>query len=194
MPKPWRLVPLLAALALILLAAVVACGAASQEPTVAPTASPESDRVALVAVYNATNGPNWRETDAWLSDAPLNEWHGVSTDDSGRVIQLNLTDNQLNGEIPPELGSLTSLTALYLGGNQLSGAIPPALGNLANLEVLHLSYSQLSGEIPPELGNLASLTMLFLDGNQLSGCVPATLQDQLDLREFRSDLGALPFC
>ena len=41
---------------------------------------------------------------------------------------LYLYDNQLTGEIPPELGRLSNLTGLFLHGNQLTGEIPPELG------------------------------------------------------------------
>ena len=87
---------------------------------------------------------------------------------------LWLQRNQLSGEIPPELGNLSNLTHLYLQDNQLSG-VPPELGNLSNLERLNLSGNQLSGEIPPELGNLSNLTHLYLQDNQLSGEVPSEL-------------------
>ena len=140
-------------------------------PTVIPPpamTSRESDREALVALYNATDGPNWLDNGNWLSDAPVGEWTGVKTDDDGRVIGLDLYENQLSGEIPPELG------------------------NLANLEVLYLDGNDWSGEIPAELGDLANLVELYLDGNDLSGCVPAGLQDQLNL-DF-SHLDDLPFC
>ena len=48
------------------------------------------DRAALVALYNATDGPNWAEKDNWLTDKPLAQWHGVGTDASDRVIFVNL--------------------------------------------------------------------------------------------------------
>jgi Leucine-rich repeat (LRR) protein len=76
-------------------------------------------------------------------------------------------------------------------GNQLSGEIPPELGKLANLEALYLGDNQLSGKIPPELGKLSNLIALFLAGNQLSGCVPEGLRD-VDSNDL-SELG-LPFC
>ena len=127
----------------------------------------------------------------WLSDAPIGEWNGVTTDGSGRVIELSFFANQLSGEIPPELGKLANLEALYLGDNQLSGKIPPELGKLSNLRRLRLTENQLSGEIPPELGKLSNLIALFLAGNQLSGCVPEGLRD-VDSNDL-SELG-LPFC
>ena len=84
-------------------------------PTTAPPAasgSVETDREALVALYNATDGENWNESDNWLSDAPLGEWYGVGTYDDGRVGALYLSSNDLSGKIPPELGSLSNLTGL----------------------------------------------------------------------------------
>ena len=83
--------------------------------TTAPPAasgSAETDREALVAIYNTTDGENWINNYNWLSDAPLGEWQGVYTNDDGRVRQLNLYDNELSGEIPPELGSLSNLDGL----------------------------------------------------------------------------------
>ncbi len=150
MPQRLQLVPLCAILALILSAALLS----------AACSSPETDRAALVALYNSTNGPNWHGSANWLSDAPLGGWHGVTTGNNGRVIELNLNWNGLSGEIPPELGNLANLTELALGSNQLSGEIPSKLANLSNLTVLRLHGNQLSGEIPPELGNLANLTLL----------------------------------
>ena len=95
--------------------------ASSGQTTPAPT-TPETDREALVALYNATGGPNWIRNNNWLSDAPTSEWEGVATDGNGRVTRLLLfSGNQLSGEIPPELGNLASLRQLALSRNQLSG-------------------------------------------------------------------------
>ena len=95
-------------------------------------------RAALVALNEATDGPNWVNSQNWLTDAPLSEWYGVSTDDAGRVLGLDLRDNGLTGPIPSELGNLASLKTLYLFTNDLTGPIPPELGNLADLEILSL--------------------------------------------------------
>ena len=115
------------------------------------------DRTALVALYNATGGSTWKDNTNWLSDAPMGEWHGVTTNDRGRVSELDLLSNRLRGEIPSELGSLTNLKRLYLASNQLRGHVPSSLGNLTNLTSLILYLNELSGEIPPELGRLICL-------------------------------------
>ena len=142
-----------------------------------------ADLVALISLYKATDGPNWTNNTNWLSETPVGEWYGVSTDSSGRVVGLSLNDNGLNGTIPNELGSLASLESLRLYQNQLSGEIPPELGNLANLRELDLFSNQLSGGIPSELGNLASLESLGLYQNQLNGGIPPELGNLANLRE-----------
>ena len=137
--------------------------------------SPATDRAALIALYNATDGPNWSWNENWLTDEPLSEWFGVTTDANGRVTRLNLWNKNLSGPIPSELGDLTKLTQLNLGSNQLSGGIPLQLGNLTNLQLLYLYSNQLSGPIPPELGSLSNLESLSLWGNRLSGSIPPEL-------------------
>ena len=163
-----------------------------------------TDKAALVALYNATDGPNWGNNRNWLSDRPIGEWSRVSTDGDGRVTGLWLDGNQLSGEIPPWLGNLTKLewlrldgneftgqipnglsrlsnvTFLVLSGNQLTGQIPSWLGNMTSLERLGLSDNRLSGEIPTTLGNLPNLRLIRLGGNSLTGCIPDSLQPVAD--------------
>ena len=135
---------------------------------------PSDDRAALVALYEATDGPNWTDKTNWLTDSDLSTWYGVTVS-NGRVTKLELKENNLTGAIPPELGNLSSLDSLRLDVNRLSGAIPAELGNLENLEWLILFKNQLSGTIPVELGNLENLRSLYLHENQLSGAIPVEL-------------------
>ncbi len=136
---------------------------------------PRSDRAALVALYEATSGPGWKEKTDWLTAAPIGQWHGVATDSAGSVVGLDLADNGLAGTLPPELGDLSKLERLALGSNRLVGPIPSELGNLANLEYLSLYRNRLSGRIPRELGDLANLELLSLYRNQLEGPIPPEL-------------------
>ena len=142
-----------------------------------------SFRDALVALYNATDGANWTNNRNWLSEEPLDEWFGVTADDDGRVIELDLSQNQLNGEIPAEIGRLTDLQDLDLFGNQLRGEIPPEIGSLANVTRLALWANQLTGEVPPEFGNLASLEWVALGINELSGPIPPEIGNLSNLAE-----------
>ena len=133
------------------------------------------DRAALIALYHATDGPNWANSQSWLSAAPLNQWHGVTTNADGRVIELDLSDNRLRGPIPGNMGGLSNLTGLFLNSNRLTGPIPSDLGNLSNLNSLDLGRNQMSGQIPRELGNLSNLSWLGLASNQLTGPIPSEL-------------------
>ena len=100
-----------------------------------------TDRAVLAILYDETGGDNWTDDTNWLTDAPLDEWYGVSTDADGRVSTLDLINNGLTGEIPPELGSLSSLRNLSFYSNSLTGAIPPELGDLSNLASLRLELN-----------------------------------------------------
>ncbi|MDE0232805.1 MAG: Ig-like domain-containing protein [bacterium] len=141
-----------------------------------------TDRNALVALYNATDGPNWVDNTNWLSDAPLGEWYGVETDASGRVVRLSLPDNRLVGIIPADVGRLAKLTHLSFWENQLWGTIPAELGRLANLRALNLGWNLLTGEIPPEFGALTKLQTLMLRNNSLTGPIPMELGNLTELR------------
>ena len=145
------------------------------------TDSTEQDRVVLVELYNATNGPNWADNTNWNSSEPIDQWHGVTTDPNGRVIELSLQSNQLSGSMPSSLGNLTNLRELYLYYNQLNGEIPPSLGNLTNLTILDLDTNQLSGEIPSSLGNLTNLTELYLNSSELTGEIPSSFENLTNL-------------
>lgn len=145
--------------------------------------APLSDRDILAALYRVTDGQNWAESRNWLSEAPLAEWHGVSTDDAGRVTRLVLFINKLVGPIPPEIGGLAQLTELVLQGNALSGTIPPEIAELTHLRIFNAWDNRLTGQIPPELGSLADMEVLVLGGNRLTGEIPRELGGLARLRE-----------
>jgi Leucine-rich repeat (LRR) protein len=140
----------------------------------------EQDSLALVALYNSTDGVNWTDKSNWLT-GHVSSWYGITTD-AGRVTKIELQNNNLEGAIVPELGNLTSLTSLYLHNNKLNGSIPYQLGNLLYLTRLYLSNNQLTGSIPPELGNLTNLTIIVISGNQLNGSIPFQLGDMANLQ------------
>jgi Leucine-rich repeat (LRR) protein len=111
--------------------------------------------------------------------------------------EINLSDRELTGSIPSEIGNLTNLTELDLSENQLTGSIPPGIGNLINLSGrwdvgqywstfypgLNLSDNLLTGSIPPEIGNLTNLTGLVLSYNQLTGSIPPEIWNLTNLNE-----------
>ena len=130
--------------------------------TTVAVASP--DREILVALYNATDGPNWGSADNWLTDAPLGSWYGVDVDTLGRVTELRLPLNNLSGSLPAELTNLASLTYLALSWNELSGPIPMDLGN-----------NELTSPIPQSFLALDMLEVLDFENNA-GLCAPNTTE------------------
>ena len=63
---------------------------------VAPPTPAAPDRDVLVALYNETGGDNWTTQTNWLTDNPLDTWHGVTVA-IGRVTGLSLSRNNLTG-------------------------------------------------------------------------------------------------
>jgi DNA-binding SARP family transcriptional activator len=184
--KRWR--PLLLPVAALLAVAVVSqvklqrspvvSEAVAQSPKVEvlPAVSTSADELqALKAVFMATDGPNWANSDGWLSDSSHCLWYGVQCT-AGSITRLILPANSLAGQIPIELRNLPELIHLELQENELTGEIPSWLGQLQNLDWIDLGFNFLEGEIPPELGQLSNLRHLRLDGNSnLSGPVPKEL-------------------
>ncbi|OUM58041.1 hypothetical protein PIROE2DRAFT_16801, partial [Piromyces sp. E2] len=95
--------------------------------------------------------------------------------EGSRVIQLNLTNKNINGPIPESIGELTELQVLSLDKNKLSGTIPESIGQLTELQELSLDMNKLSGSIPESIGELTQLKELYLTDNQLSGSIPESI-------------------
>jgi hypothetical protein len=161
---------------------------------------PRRESDALRTFFNAAGGKDWSKRDNWKS-APgtENTWYGVTCDAGDTtVLELELRDNNLSGELPAELGDLknlkslvlssnrltgihqdlgklTNLTTLDISGNRLSGPIPSCIRGLKNLKTLNLSHNYFSGGLPVWIGELENLETLNLDGNRLSGPIPGAL-------------------
>jgi len=134
----------------------------------------EEEYNALVEFYNSTNGTSWSDKTNWLSHQNVSEWYGITATD-GHITAINLSENNLSGTLPTEIGVFSNLITLNLDHNAISGEIPAEIGNLSNLAELNLWINKLTGNIPTELGNLTNLTVLDIGYNQLTGVVPSTL-------------------
>ena len=130
------------------------------------------NREALVVIYHSTDGPNWTNRTNWLTGKPLGIWHGVQTNTRGEVHSLNLIENNLQGNIPPEIGQLQNLQTLNLDNNDVTGSVLPEFGQLLNLTKLDLSANQLDSDIPVEIGLLQNLEDLAISHNRLTGPLP----------------------
>lgn len=143
----------------------------------------KQDSLALVDLYNSTDGANWWPYDEYynwdLSRSVIN-WKGVEVNGE-RVTKINLprtmfsnSDAKLKGSIPSSIGNLTELTYLCLYGDLSGGGIPSSIGNLLKLDTLKLSRA-ITGEIPESIGNLINLKSLELEYNYFSGEIPSSI-------------------
>ncbi|XP_013599804.1 PREDICTED: probable LRR receptor-like serine/threonine-protein kinase At4g36180 isoform X2 [Brassica oleracea var. oleracea] len=85
---------------------------------------------------------------------------------------LDLSSNQLSGEIPVEVWDLKIIRSLNFSSNRLIGSIPDSISKLENLESLDLSNNKLHGNIPPQLADLNSLGVFNISFNNFSGEIP----------------------
>uniref|UniRef100_A0A7I4FK56 non-specific serine/threonine protein kinase n=1 Tax=Physcomitrium patens TaxID=3218 RepID=A0A7I4FK56_PHYPA len=85
---------------------------------------------------------------------------------------LNLSSNNLTGEIPTTVSSCTKLFSLDLSFNRISGSIPASLGNLTKLFELRLKGNKISGMNPRIFPEFVKLTRLSLAQNSFNGSIP----------------------
>ena len=121
----------------------------------------EDDSLALVSLYNFTDGSNWTTSTNWLNGA-VSSWHGVTVN-ANRVIALELPNNNLQNGMSPDLNNLTALQVLDLSGNELQTSAD--LLNLPGLNRLLLNDNQLE-DLPLTMSSI--LLELDCSNNRLT--------------------------
>ncbi|KAK1364392.1 Receptor-like protein EIX2 [Heracleum sosnowskyi] len=91
---------------------------------------------------------------------------------------IDLSTNELTGEIPTGITRLLELKGLNFSGNKFIGRVPLEIGQLKGLECLDLSKNRFSGEIPPSMSGLNFLAYLDVSDNNFSGRIPSGTQLQ----------------
>ena len=146
----------------------------------------ERERKALIEFYNALGGPDWIERDFWGSDRPVGEWHGVTTDRDGYVVQLTIYDNNLTGPLSAAVCRLERLHTLHLSFNKITSALPDGLGQCRALKNLWIKGNKVTGRLPDSVATLPQLEYLDLHANDMSGPLP-TVWNTPKLRIFRAE-------
>lgn len=160
--------------------------------------SVDGDRQALVDLYNATGGDNWKNNSGWMDGNPSNNWYGIEVDGNGRVVKI-----KLNGSGFAQDG--------VIGGNSLKGELPETIGNLTRLTYFNVKQNELQGKIPSSIGNMTNLVDLLLNGrvedperskdqhpgkengsgtadrsNNFTGAIPSTIGELKNLQFFEA--------
>ncbi|KAJ7979119.1 putative Receptor protein kinase [Quillaja saponaria] len=109
---------------------------------------------------------------------------------------LNLSWNNLQSRMPPELGFFQNLTIIDIRNSDLYGSIPRDICDSGSLKILQLDGNLLNGSIPEDIGNCTSLYMLSLSHNNLSGSIPMSISKLIKLKilklEFNELSGEIP--
>jgi Leucine-rich repeat (LRR) protein len=103
--------------------------------------------------------------------------------------KMAMSNSGIGGNIPAEIGGMTSLEVLDLSLNSFSGDLPSEIGQLENIEELVLFSNGMNGTIPTELGNLANVDVFMLNDNVFTGRIPTQLGmlDRADLIQLDSN-------
>ncbi|CAI0426247.1 unnamed protein product [Linum tenue] len=98
-----------------------------------------------------------------------------SLENLAQLNYLDFSSNNLIGPIP-SLGLSKSLVHLDLSYNQLAGDIPAQWGSFQKLEYVDLRHNSFNGSIPPSLFSIPTLQKIQLSFNQLKGPAPEFFQ------------------
>ena len=144
----------------------------------------QTDSLALVAIYNAADGANWKEERRWDLTQPIDTWYGVKLT-GGRVSQLAVTASGVissSWTLPKEIGNLTELTVLKFNQCKLTGEIPEEVFTLSKLTDLYFQSNDLTGTFSDKYTRLTNLKNLYINNNKdLQGTLPASIGNLKDL-------------
>ena len=165
-------------------------GGSTQEVSVSQEMGPQSrytDSLALVAIYNAAGGANWKEDRVWDLSKPINEWYNIKVNEEGRVTQLYLGNGTISAEwtLPAAIGELTELTNFRIINCKLTGDLPEEVYNLTKLVSFYLTNNTPKWSLSSKIAGMTDLKDLYIDQNpNLSGTLPKELGQLKKLANF----------
>ena len=174
----------------------------------APNTVPSREISGLEFLYNSTNGQDWLwrgPVGQWDFSGSVNPcdplWQGVTCDCSSTctIVNLELSEYDLDGTIPPQISWLPNLTAFDFSVNRLHHTIPDSIGDLSKMSLIDLHENEMTGTIPEEIQSLSSiLAQLDLSANLFGGNFSAALCELTVLANFnvlRTRMsGSIPSC
>ncbi|KAH9679091.1 protein kinase domain-containing protein [Citrus sinensis] len=110
-----------------------------------------------------------------------------------RLAEFVILGNKPSGSIPSclNIGNLKVLVRINLSKNNLSGDIPATIVGLKDLQFMDLAYNRSEGPIPELFGDLTSLEVLNLSKNKISGPIPTSMEKLVYLRELNLSFNKL---
>ncbi|XVE89471.1 hypothetical protein DITRI_Ditri19aG0203800 [Diplodiscus trichospermus] len=113
----------------------------------------------------------------WRLILKQNNLRGVLPEfaENPNLAHMDISENNITGQIPSSLGNCRNLTSINLSMNQLTGFIPSELGNLADLQLLNISHNFLEGSLPSQLSNCIKMEKFDVGFNSLNGLLLSAL-------------------
>jgi hypothetical protein len=127
---------------------------------------------------------SWEDSN-WLSGLHHCDWDGITCNSNQCITKLVMSELGLEGVLPQNglLGQLSCLETLDLGDNNIHGQLPDSLYTLTNLKNLHLFKNDIGGSISDNLTNLTNIENIYLGENKLTGSIPKDISIMSNLSE-----------
>lgn len=171
---------------------LLSCNKDNNTPAPAPGPAPEpelnfeTDSLALIAFYNASDGANWKAANKWDITKPVDTWKGVKVDTNEttgirRVVEFKMATGTVlatadEWTMPDEIGNLRELTIFQCEKCRLTGNLPDGIYNLKKLQRLQLNNNNIKGSFSDRLGDLTELIELrILASADFGGTIPQTI-------------------
>lgn len=126
---------------------------------------------------------NWPESAEGIIDitaAQMADWYGVD-ETNGDIDRLILLNNNLAGQIPESISTLSALSTIDFRINNINGPLPSSITSLTNLVSLQIYDNEISGPIPEDIGDLDQLLILDISNNNFFGPIPASIGQLVNL-------------
>jgi len=120
-------------------------------------------------------------------EGPISQVHSISNYNWSHLVYLDLSENQMHGEISKNLIESKNLKHLNLANNRFSRQKFPKVEIISGLEYLNLSKTSLIGYIPAEISQLRNLSTLDVSMNHLTGKIPSLNNTNLQVLDLSNN-------
>jgi hypothetical protein len=150
-----------------------------------------------VNLYNTLNGDSWYRNDFWLTNSDHCNWYGIGCQD-GKVIEINLRGNNLQGLPSPDIFFLQELQILWLYSNPITFSFENigrarklrdlrldstklhslhGIGSATSLVSFDARFTEIRGPLSEEILQLSNLRILSLGHNHMTGTLPKSFSN-----------------
>jgi len=134
-------------------------------------------RYSLMVMFCTLSGQGWTFKYGYGSDQHECSWFGVRCGYNQKVKYIDLSQNNLKGPLPKEIGFFLDVVSIKLAENQITGTLPTELGSLTRLQIIDTSGNLFSGEIPDAMRSCKNIERIDFAGNKIFGTIPVFLED-----------------